>query len=80
MSALLYDVAVLDYDDIISLSDGGESVCDNEAGLVLHKSDHSLRDITLCLRVDVRGSLVEDQHLRVDEHGSRYGDKLFLTL
>ena len=48
----LDDLAVIQYNDRITVADGGESVGNNEYGSALHQIVHSFLYDTLCTGID----------------------------
>ena len=80
MCAGFHDVAVAHDQYVVGVLDGGESVRDDEAGLVLHQLEHGGLYAALGLGIDVGGRLVQDQHVRLEQHGAGDGDELLLPL
>jgi len=60
---VLVDVAVAHYEDAVSVDDRVEAVGDREHGAVGKGLADGLLDESVCLRVDGRGGLVEQEHL-----------------
>ena len=58
MCALFYDAAVVEDNDMVCVLDGGETVCNDEAGSFLHDLMECLLDEVLRGRVEGRGGFV----------------------
>ena len=80
MGALLGDVAVFQNQNLVRVLDGGQAVGDDEAGFALHEPAHGCLHLALGAGVHVAGGLVQNQHLRVIEHGPGDGQQLLLAL
>ena len=78
--AHLCDLAILEHQDQVRPLNGRQSVGNDEAGTVLLQLIHSCLDLDLCVGVHVGGSLVQDQHLRIGDHGTGDCDQLALAL
>lgn len=51
-------VSYLEHEYLVSMYDGGESVCDNDGGLPLTDLQQGRLDVPLCLCVQSRGGLI----------------------
>ena len=79
MAALLHDSSVPDYQDQISLADGGQPVGDQEGGPVLQQVFNGVLNQLFGLGVDGGGGLVQDKDSGVGQHRSCKGDQLLFT-
>ncbi len=80
MRPLFHNIAIPNHQDQVGIADGGEAVRDHEAGAPLHQFAHGLLDQQL--RVGIHGTcrLVQDQHGRIGQDGTRDGQQLLLSL
>ena len=65
VSAALDDVTLVHNDYFVSVTDGGQPVCDDDAGAALHELVKSVLNGLLTLGVECAGGLVEDKYGRV---------------
>ena len=74
------NVAVLHYKYNVGVSDGGETVGDDEACLVFHQFKHSFAYDLLGTGINVGGCFVQYQYGALGKHCSGDGKELLLTL
>ena len=79
MCPLLGHHAPLDDSNAVSTIDGGETVSNHDGGPTLPGFVQSLLNHLLTLRVQGRGSLVEEEDLGVSDERSSDGYPLFLS-
>ena len=79
MGALFHDASVLDHDNMICVSNRGETVSDHERGPSLDETAKCLVDQLLIDGVEVRGGLVKDEDRRILEQCSGNGESLPLS-
>ena len=79
MIALLDDAAVLHHQDHVGIADGGQPVCDHEAGAITAQPCHRLLHQQLGPGVDRAGRLVQDQQCRIGQERPSDGEQLLLT-
>ena len=80
MIAHFYHAPLIHHHDLIRILNGREAVGDNEAGAVLHQLDHSVLDIFLRSGIHGGSGFVQDQDLRIGQHGTGNGEELPLSL
>ena len=80
MGALLDDVTVVEDDDLVGITDGGEAVGDDEGGAPLHDGVHALLHQLLSAGVDRGGRLVKDEDGGIGDSGTGDGKELALSL
>ena len=80
MFALLHNIAVLDDQDNIGITDGGQAVSDNEARSALHQVEHGVLDEDFRPGIHRAGGLVQNKNLRIGQERAGNGQQLFLTL
>jgi hypothetical protein len=73
------DTARTDLDPLVAPFEGAQPVSDQERGPTLHEPVHRRHDRRLGVDVDRASGLVEDEHGRVPEEGSRQRDALALA-
>ena len=78
--AALDDAAVVEHHDRVRVLDRRQPVSDDEHRPSLHQCVHALLDEILGASVDGRRRLVEDEHGRVCDRGTRDGQQLLLPL
>src|SRR5512135_2151297 len=78
MVADFKNVAVFENSDSICVADGGETMCHDEGGAVLHQTRERLLDQRLGFGVESRGGFIEDEHARVADQSA--GDRQPLLL
>src|SRR5262249_28723207 len=71
MRADFRDAPGLQHDDLIGSPHGRKTVGDDNYGPADHQVGEGLLDQLFGLRVELRGSLIEDQHRRVFEQSPR---------
>mmetsp|Transcript_20829 Transcript_20829/g.32638 ORF Transcript_20829/g.32638 Transcript_20829/m.32638 type:complete len:291 (-) Transcript_20829:1385-2257(-) len=79
MSSPLYNASILDHDDLIRIDDGRQTMGDHNGSTPNHQPVKGLLHQFLILGVQSRGSLVEQQDLRILKHGTGDSDTLPLT-
>ncbi len=80
MGAVLYDVSLLQHHDLVGIPYRGEAVGDDEGGASGHQTVHAVLHKLFCAGVNGAGGLVQDQHRRIRNGGSRNAQELPLTL
>ena len=78
MGAGLGHPTLVQHDDAIGATDGGEAVGDQQGGAPGHEPLEGLQDEVLGLGVEGGGGLVEDEHRGVAQQGPGDGDPLAL--
>ena len=78
MRAVLDDPALFDGDDAVGVSQGRETVGDQDHRAILADAAHVGLDRRLALVVQGRGRLVEDKDARIADQSSGDGDTLTL--
>ena len=78
--ALLDDGAVLDHQNGVGVLDGGKSVGNDKAGLVLHQCRHGVLNLDLRAGVHVGGGFVQNQNGCFGKKSAGDGDQLLLPL
>ena len=76
MGTLFHDSSLLEHDNIIRVSNRGETVSDHERGPPLDKAAERLVDQLFVDGIEVRGGLVKDKDRRILEQCSRDGESL----
>ena len=61
------------------MADGGKTVGNDEAGLVLHQFPHGFLDFLLRPGIHVGRGLIQNQHIGIHEHGPGDGQHLLLA-
>ena len=80
VGAGFHHVAAAHHQDEVGVFDGGQAVRHHKAGFIAHQAAHGLLNLHLGAGIDVAGGLVQDQHVRVDQHGAGDGHQLLLPL
>ena len=80
MIALLDDASVVHHTDDVGITNGGETMGNDEGGTSFHDVVHSFLHQSLRARVDARGGFVEDERRRIGNGGTGNGKQLTLTL
>ena len=71
---------MLHHQNPVGVLDGGQAVRNDEGGLSLHQVLHGPLHLLLGVGIHVAGGLVQNEHLRVVEHGAGDGQQLLLSL
>ena len=80
MGALLDDAPVVEDDDLVGITDGGEAMGDDKGGAPLHDGVHASLYELLGTGVDTGGCLVEDEDGGIGNGGTGNGKELALAL
>src|SRR5678816_3647488 len=80
VGAVLGEPAALEHEDLVGVTNGGETVCDDERGASLEKAIHRFLYQRLTLAVERTGRFVEDEYLGIAQDGARKGEALALPL
>ena len=80
MRAALDDLAVVDHQHLVGIADGGQAVGDDKAGAPFHQAQQGLLQVLFGARVHVAGGLIQDQDIRVGQHGAGDCQQLALPL
>ncbi len=78
MSTHFHYVSVVEDDNEVGMSDGAESVGDDEASAVLHELAERLLNKLFALRIEVAGGFIEDEDFGICEDGACDGESLAL--
>lgn len=73
MGALLDDVTVVEDDDLVGITDGTQTVGDDEGGAPLHEGVHATLHHLLGTGVDTGGRLVENEDGGIADGGTGNG-------
>ena len=76
MRALFDDFAAGKHEDAMGVTDGGESVGDYEAGASREECFERVLNYGFSLRINGGSGFVEDQNVRLRDHGARERDEL----
>ena len=79
VSAFLNDLAVVDDEDDVGVTDGRDAMRDGQRGVLQRDFVDGFLDDFLALRVQSRGGFVEHVDARIADDGSRDRDALFLA-
>lgn len=79
VAALLYDAPCVQDDDVVGVLQGGDAVRHQDVGAAAAGLEEGVQYFFFGLGVDRGQGVVEDQQLRVDQHGAADGDALFLA-
>ena len=77
--AALDDLTVPQYQDLIRLANGAQTMGDDEAGAVGHEAFQRLLDQLFRRRVHAGGRFIQNQDRRVLQQGARDADALLLA-
>jgi len=77
--AALGDLAVLENEDLIRVTDRGESVSDDKRCAAFHQRVEAVLDHRLGFAIERRCGLVEDENPRIGHDGAGDGNALFLA-
>ena len=80
MPALLHHVPVIQNQNQVGISDGGEAVGDDKAGTVFNDSSHSFLQVFLQPGIHGGSGFIENQDLGRFENRPGNGQKLFFAL
>lgn len=80
MGALLDDAPMVEDDDLVGITDGGEAMGDDKGGAPLHDGVHASLYELLGTGVDTGGCLVKDEDGGIGYGGSGDGKELALSL
>jgi hypothetical protein len=80
MISLFDNLAVVDDDYLVRITDGAQAVSNDEAGAAFHQAQQSLLDAHLGARVHAAGGFIQDQDGRIGQDGARDGEHLALSL
>src|SRR5579863_422419 len=75
----LDDLAVMEYDNLVRVANGRDTMRDEERRTVLHHAAQTAQDLFLGLRINARERVIEDQDARVADHGARNRRALLLA-
>ena len=78
--SLLDDASVVENDDAVCVTDGGEAMRDDKRGAPFHDRVHSLLHEAFRVSVDATGCLIENQHRRIGYGSTGNGKQLALAL
>ena len=78
MIALFNDLSIFEDNNLVSIEDCLEAMGNDKASSTSYNSFHSLLNLALCYRIDIRRRLVQNQDLRVRQQSSSNGNQLFL--
>ena len=76
--ALCHDLALLQYDDIVSCQNGADALGNHKAGATLHQVIQRILNEHFGLNIYGAGRIVQDQDARVEQQGPCNGDPLLL--
>ena len=65
MGTLFHHMALIQHQNVIRRTDGGQAVGDHKAGFPLHQRTHRRLDMLLCTGIHVRGGLIQNQHMGI---------------
>src|SRR4029077_5523298 len=78
-AAVLNDVAMLEYDDVIDIVNRGEPMRRDQRRTATHQFLDRFHDRGFCRRIERRGWLIEKQHRRILQKRARDAEALALT-
>src|SRR5580658_6906965 len=76
--AALADLAILEDEDFVGATDGGEAMGDDKGGAANHQVGEGFLHIHLGFGIEFGGGLIENENRRIFEDGAGYGDALSL--
>ena len=79
VAALFNCHSAVQHDDAVGVANGGKPVGDDDSRAALHQIFQRVSQLALAHRVQVGGSLIQDQHRRVLQQGAGNGNPLPLT-
>ena len=79
MSALFHDLALLEDDDLVGISNSGETVRDNDACLLSHELVQCFLYLVLAFGIESACRLIQKNHLRLANESPGDGDPLLLA-
>ena len=79
MCSPLHNFSLVYDQDQVCMLDGGEPVCYNDGGPVLHQLNDGILNQSLRFCIQGRGGLIQDQDGRIGHHCAGNADTLLLT-
>ena len=73
------NAAVFDYKDIVGVSDGSQSMCDDNESLAAAKLTDCLLDVALIIRINTGSSLIKNDNRRILQDAASNRDPLLFT-
>ena len=78
MIALFDNLSVFEDDNLVGIEDRLEAMSNDKASPSSYNCFHSLLNLTLRHRIDIRSRFIQNQDLRIRQQGSSNGNQLFL--
>ena len=78
MVSLGNNLTLINHDDLISLQNGANPLCNHKTGVVAHFFFQRILDPGLGFHIDRTGAVIQDQDCRLHQKSSRDGNALFL--
>ena len=78
MIALFDNLSVFEDDNLVGIEDRLKAMSNDKASPSSYNCSHSLLNLTLSYRIDIRSRFIQNQDLRIRQQGSSNGNQLFL--